>query len=136
MKKLFFLLSIFICLISCKTKENCINDLKIKRFYDVPSPDQISFSTNLSEDYKFKISDEDFSLIIFYLNGEKIFETHDVTIYDELNKYDIVFNTTYFINNKNYSENEFYKLINSADSLQIVLVNNESNQNIIFSICN
>lgn len=131
--KHFFLAILISITISCKKTENCVNDFVIKRTYDAPVPDNITFKAKLSKEYQDKISDE-FCHVNFYINDSKIFVTHDVFIYNEKDTCRFSINTTNFMK-QNFKEEDFYKLINSSKSLKVELVYDETGETFTFTKC-
>ena len=130
-----FLLAIMIYLtISCKKTENCVKDFVIKRTYDAPAPDNITFKAKLSKEYKDKISD-DFCHVIFHINEKDSFITHDVIIYNEKDFCDFSINTTYFNRKRNFTEADFDKLSNSSDSLILELIYDHTDNKFTFTKC-
>ena len=129
-----FLLAILICLImSCKKTGNCVKDFVIKRTYDAPAPDNITFKAQLSKEYQNKISDS-FCHINFYIDDEKLFTTHDVILYNEKDICRFSIRTTNFIK-QNLKEVDFYKLINSTKSLKVELVYDDTGEIFTFTKC-
>lgn len=134
MRKILLILILFVQSLSCNTEENCVNNFHIKRTYDAPTPDKISFKSKLSDVYKQKLSDDIFCHINFYINDTKIFVTHDVFIYNEKDSCRFVVKTTNFMKN-NFKEEDFYKLIDSSKSLKVELVYDETGEVFTFTKC-
>lgn len=129
-----FLLAIMIYLtISCKKTENCVKDFVIKRTYDAPAPDNITFKAKLSKEYQDKISDS-FCHINFYINDAKILVTHDVILYNEKDTCRFSIRTTKFMK-QNFKEEDFYKLIDTSKSLKVELVYDDTGEIFTFTKC-
>lgn len=129
-----FLLAILICLtMSCEKTENCVKDFVIKRTYDAPAPDNITFIAKLSKEYQDKISDS-FCHINFYVNDTKIFVTHDVILYNEKDTCRFSITTTNFMK-QNFKEEDFYKLIDTSKSLKVDLIYDDTGEIFTFTKC-
>lgn len=134
MKTILLILIISLQNLSCDQKENCVEGFLFKRNYNAPAPDNISFKSKLTKDYKDKISDDFFCHINFYINGTKIFVTHDVSVYNEKDSCRFSLRTTSFYK-ENFKEEDFYKLIDSSKSLKVELVYDETGEIFTFTKC-
>ena len=134
-KKQIVILVIYFFVVSCQNSQNCIDKISIERVYDAPSPDLITISINIQNDLKDKISNNIFSHVNFYINKEEFFTTHDCVIEktDSLTWFYI--RTPYFNHKKDFTEDDFYKLIDESKDLKVELVYDKTKVKFTFKKC-